>query len=142
VYEAEGLLLPIQPTTPNMFSNSANTIQAYFAKALPSIYSVVTIHSNKHQQEVDIFGTKDGHNSLCTLKAEWNQYALLQYTITVSGSLMDTSLMDMEAACGHFVPEKRLLTFTKLESIQDALRCTRKYFVEDGYNSKKEEEDE
>ena len=125
-----------------MFRNSANAIQAYFANALPPIYSVVTIHSNEHQQEVDIFGTKDGQDYLCTLKAARNQYAPLQYTITVSGRMMDTSPMDMEAACGHFEQAKRRLTFTNLERMQDALRCTRKYFVEDGYHSNDDEEEE
>ncbi len=82
---------------PHMFRESASAIQGYFANSLHSIYTVVTIHSNEYQQEVDIFRTKDGHDYLCRLKAAWNHYAPLQYT--VSGRMMDKSPMDMEAAC-------------------------------------------
>lgn len=136
VYETEGSEAKTKER--EMFTESANAMGAFFTKSLPqaSKYSVMPIHSsNLYEQEVDITG--DPKES-CTLKAVMNALAPLGYTITVTGRMTEGSKMDCEAQCGHFNSETRVLTFTNLDTMEDALRLVRKYYLEVGYESEDE----
>ena len=121
-----------------MFTQSAQAIQALFSETLAPAYRVLIIHSNKHQQVVDIFG---GDARSCTVTAVQNAFSTLGYTLKVNGRMLDTRSMDIEAESAHFDPETRELSFIGFETLEAALRCVRKYYVENGYETDGDDDD-